>query len=106
MKSMNSSYGRKRGDLSGAKFCGRIDIYWDDTIIKDAYGRYCIKHEIRWTGFSTDPGLAEKQVEKVATEVGGEILKYYYNRLQNHTWIASPGAQIVVVNPQAESILV
>ena len=50
MKEMNRSYGRRRGDLSGAKFCGRVET----------------SGGTKWTGW-------HREMEGVDAEVAGRF---------------------------------
>jgi len=96
---MNSSYGRARGDLSGAKFCGRVDVYFEGVIYVDPWGRQSIKSETYWTGYGD--GDTSKLAVEVAERVGGEVRQEFFNPLCNngmgYTCRTSFGKSIVVV---------
>ena len=82
---MLNSYGRKRGDITGARFCGRVDIF--------RAGKWS---EVRWTGF-TATGDARELAAKVADEIGGEIAPTLLIDRDGYIHEATPTSQIVFV---------
>jgi hypothetical protein len=92
---MNPSYGRARGDLSGATYVGRVDVFYDGQIERDPWGRASTKRETYWTapGDGDSSGLAAE----VAARLGGEVRLEYYDAATGYRWVASDGLSIVVV---------
>lgn len=99
-KSM-SSYGKAPGDVSGAKFCGRVDVYW----LKDKDTRGQVQQHVFWTGF--DHGAVEEATATLAKllayHTGGKIVDSSPPRNGpisegcSRSSKSSPTAQIVVV---------
>ena len=56
-KPMGSSYGHERGDLSGAKYCGRVDVY-------DKTGKWLAVH---WASYVAPDRLDQETQETAET---------------------------------------